>query len=107
MEICGTDLSVSRKRVQGIIESFCKFFPAFKESDFKGIKPWSGLRPCMPDGLPCIGPLPGLQNVTVATGHAMLGLSLGPVTGKLVTDLITQSKTDLDIDLVQLLPDRF
>ncbi len=107
MEICGTDLSVSRKRVQGIIESFCKFFPAFKESDFKGIKPWSGLRPCTPDGLPCIGPVPGLQNVTVATGHAMLGLSLGPVTGKLVTDLITQSKMDLDIDLGRLLPDRF
>jgi len=106
MEICGTDLSVSRKRVQGIIESFCKFFPAFKESDFKGIKPWSGLRPCTPDGLPCIGPVPDLQNVTVATGHAMLGLSLGPVTGKLVTDLITQSKMDLDIDLGQLLPDR-
>jgi len=107
MEICGTDLSVSRKRVQGIIESFCKFFPAFKESDFKGIKPWSGLRPCTPDGLPCIGPVPDLQNVTVATGHAMLGLSLGPVTGKLVTDLITQSKMDLDIDLGRLLPDRF
>ena len=107
MEICGTDLSVSRKRVQGIIESFCKFFPAFKESDFKGIKPWSGLRPCTPDGLPCIGPVPGLQNVTIVTGHAMLGLSLGPVTGKLVTDLITQSKMDLDIDLGRLLPDRF
>jgi D-amino-acid dehydrogenase len=107
MEICGTDLSVSHKRVQGIIESFCKFFPAFKESDFEGIEPWSGLRPCTPDGLPCIGPVPGLQNVTVATGHAMLGLSLGPVTGQLVTDLITQSKTDLDIDLGRLLPDRF
>ena len=107
MEICGTDLSVSRKRVQGIIESFCKFFPAFKATDFEGIKPWSGLRPCTPDGLPCIGPLPGLQNVTVATGHAMLGLSLGPVTGQLVTDLIVQSKTDLDIDLGRLLPNRF
>jgi D-amino-acid dehydrogenase len=107
MEICGTDLSVSRKRVQGIIESFCKFFPAFKATDFEGIKPWSGLRPCTPDGLPCIGSFPGLQNVTVATGHAMLGLSLGPVTGQLVTDLITQSKTDLDIDLGRLLPDRF
>jgi len=107
MEICGTDLSVSRKRVQGIIESFCRFFPAFKESDFEGIEPWSGLRPCTPDGLPCIGSVPDYQNVTVAAGHAMLGLSLGPVTGKIVTDLITQSKTDLDIDLGRLLPDRF
>ena len=107
MEICGTDLSVSHKRVQGIIESFCRFFSAFKESDFEGIKPWSGLRPCTPDGLPSIGPIPGMQNVTVATGHAMLGLSLGPVTGKLVTDLITQGKPELEVDLLKLAPERF
>ncbi len=107
MEICGTDLSVSRKRVQGIIESFCRFFPAFKESDFEGIEPWSGLRPCTPDGLPCIGPIPGMQNATVATGHAMLGLSLGPVTGKLVTDLITKGKPELEVELLKLVPERF
>jgi D-amino-acid dehydrogenase len=107
MEICGTDLSVSRKRVQGIIESFCKFFPAFKPTDFEGIEPWSGLRPCTPDGLPCIGPVHGFHNVTVATGHAMLGLSLGPVTGNLVADLITQDKPELDIELPKLAPNRF
>lgn len=107
MEICGTDLSVSHKRVQGIIESFCRFFSAFKESDFEGIEPWSGLRPCTPDGLPSIGPIPGMQNATVATGHAMLGLSLGPVTGKLVTDLITQGKPELEVDLLKLAPERF
>jgi len=107
MEICGTDLSVSHKRVQGIIESFCRFFPAFKESDFEDIEPWSGLRPCTPDGLPCIGPVPGLQNTTVATGHAMLGLSLGPVTGKLVTGLITHGKSELDVELPKLAPNRF
>jgi len=107
MEICGTDLSVSHKRVQGIIESFCRFFPTFKESDFEGIEPWSGLRPCTPDGLPCIGPIPGTQNATVATGHAMLGLSLGPVTGQLVTQMVSQTPLELDIDLSRLSPDRF
>ena len=107
MEICGTDLSVSHKRVQGIIESFCRFFPAFKESDFEGIERWSGLRPCTPDGLPCIGPILGTQNATIATGHAMLGLSLGPVTGKLVSDLITQGKPELEVELLKLAPERF
>ena len=107
MEICGTDLSVSHKRVQGIIESFCRFFPGFKESDFEGIEPWSGLRPCTPDGLPCIGPILGTQNAIIATGHAMLGLSLGPVTGKLVTNLITQGKPELEVDLLKLAPERF
>ena len=48
-----------------------------------------------------------MQNATVATGHAMLGLSLGPVTGKLVTDLITQGKPELEGDLLKLAPERF
>jgi D-amino-acid dehydrogenase len=48
-----------------------------------------------------------MQNATVATGHAMLGLSLGPVTGKLVTDLITQGKPELEVDLLKLAPERF
>ena len=107
MEICGTDLSVNRKRVQGIIEGFCQFFPAFAPDDFSGIEPWSGLRPCTPDGLPCIGSVPGLANATVATGHVMLGLSLAPVTAQLVTDLITKGKPDLDVDLPNLGPARF
>jgi D-amino-acid dehydrogenase len=93
--------------VQGIIESFCRFFPAFKPTDFEGIEPWSGLRPCTPDGLPCIGPVPGLQNVTIATGHSMLGLSLGPVTGQIVAKMVDSTSPGLDIDLSRLSPDRF
>ena len=97
MEICGTDLSINRTRLQGIIEGFCQFFPGFSPDDFADIEPWSGLRPCTPDGLPCIGPIPGLQNATVATGHNMLGLSLGPVTGKLVaSQIIGQSSPSFD-----------
>ena len=107
MEICGTDLSVNRKRVQGIIEGFCKFFPAFAPDDFANLEPWSGLRPCTPDGLPCIGPIPGLANATVATGHSMLGLSLAPVTGQLVAEIITNAKPKLEIEMPQLAPERF
>ena len=107
MEICGTDLSVNPKRLQGIIEGFCQFFPAFAPDDFSGIEPWAGLRPCTPDGLPCIGSVPGLANATVATGHAMLGLSLGPVTGQLVVDEITARKPTLNIELSKIAPERF
>jgi D-amino-acid dehydrogenase len=107
MEICGTDLSINPKRLQGIIEGFCQFFPAFAPDDFAGIEPWSGLRPCTPDGLPCIGPVPGLANATVATGHSMLGLSLAPVTGQLVVDEITGRKPTLDIELSKIAPERF
>ena len=107
MEICGTDLSVNQTRLQGVIEGFCDFFPAFTPGDFTGLDAWSGLRPCTPDGLPCIGPVPGLQNVTIATGHSMLGLSLGPVTGQIVAKMVDQTSPGLDIDLSRLSPDRF
>ena len=107
MEICGTDLSINRTRLQGIIEGFCQFFPAFSPDDFADIEPWSGLRPCTPDGLPCIGPIPGIENATVATGHNMLGLSLGPVTGQLVTTLITNGKPDPNVEMPKLALGRF
>lgn len=94
MEICGNDLSIDPVRLGGIVDSFCEFFPAFSPEDFEGIEPWSGLRPCSPDGLPYIGPAPGWENLVVATGHAMLGLSLGPVTGRLVADLVAGEACD-------------
>lgn len=105
MEICGTDLSVSKARLQGIIESFCRYYPQYQPSDFDGIEPWVGLRPCSPDGLPYLGRAPKHPNVFVATGHAMMGLSLGPVTGKLVADLITGEAPA--IDTTRLDPARF
>jgi len=102
MEICDNDLSIDPVRLEGIVESFCRFFPAFSPHDFADLEAWSGLRPCTPDGLPCIGRAPGLSNVNIATGHAMLGLSLGPVTGRLITSLARGEKPDRRLD-----PDRF
>ena len=107
MEICGRDLSVNKRRVEGIIESFCQFFPAFKPSHFDGIETWSGLRPCTPDGMPYVGPVPGVGNVLVATGHSMLGLSLGPVTGRLVARQLGVVDDGLDLDARKLSPGRF
>ncbi len=102
MEICGDDLSIDRVRLGGIIDSFCRFFPEFSADHFVGLEPWSGLRPCSPDGLPYIGGVPGCDNAIVAAGHSMLGLSLGPVTGRLVADQLTGG----DIDK-RLSPDRY
>jgi D-amino-acid dehydrogenase len=88
MEVGGLDLSINPARVRGIVKSVQSYFPKFSEADFEGVKPWAGLRPVSPDGIPYVGKLPNLRNLTVATGHAMMGLSLGPVTGHLVADLI-------------------
>jgi D-amino-acid dehydrogenase len=49
---------------------------------------WSGLRPCTPDGLPIVGCHPRADRVVLATGHGMLGVTLGPLTGRLVAGLV-------------------
>ncbi|MFK7910153.1 MAG: NAD(P)/FAD-dependent oxidoreductase [Akkermansiaceae bacterium] len=104
MEICGNDLSINQRRVNGIIKSVEQYFPAYDPSAFTAAKPWAGLRPCSPDGLPYIGRVAGYSNLTVASGHSMMGLSLGPVTGKLVSSILTGSETP---DIRRLDPLRF
>ena len=56
-----------------------------------------GLRPCSPDGLPYIGRTTTYKNLTIASGHAMMGWSLGPSTGKLVSEIISDKKPSLDL----------
>jgi D-amino-acid dehydrogenase len=91
MEVGGNDLSINGARVHGIIKSVPRYFPEFEESDFDKVKPWAGLRPVSPDGVPYLGAVDGWENLHASTGHAMMGLSLGPVTGRLMTDLLTGS----------------
>lgn len=81
----GPDLLISRTRVQGILESITPFMPAFSESVTGGETVSAGLRPLPPDGIPYIGPLKGWDNLYVAAGHGMMGMSLGPVSGRLLS----------------------
>ncbi|WP_395753244.1 NAD(P)/FAD-dependent oxidoreductase [Prosthecobacter sp.] len=105
MEMAGIDESITQRRVRGITRAFPQYFPAFKESDFAEVKPWSGLRPVSPDGMPYIGRTQKWKNLTLATGHAMMGLSLAPATGQIVSDLIAGEKPPVSLDLMS--PDRF
>jgi len=66
---------------------------------------WTGLRPCAPDGLPVIGRPAARPELVIATGHAMKGLSLAPVTGRLVAELVTGEPPSHD--LAPFSPDRF
>jgi D-amino-acid dehydrogenase len=104
MEIAGNDLSVNPRRVQGVIKSLPRYYPEFRVEDFAGIEPWVGLRPCPPDGMPYLGRAP-CGNVTIATGHAMMGLSLGPVSGRLVSEIVSGEAPE--IDLTMLVPGRW
>lgn len=89
MEIAGTQLDVNQRRVQGIIKGVKEFMPQFRDEDFSKIEPWAGLRPCTPDGLPYIGRSQRYKNLLVGTGHAMLGWTLGPVTGQMLAEDIS------------------
>ena len=104
MEISGLDESINPVRVRGIIESFCRYYPAFTPADFGGIQPWAGLRPCSPDGLPYVGRTRRFENLSLATGHAMMGMTLAPVTGQIMASLLAGEKPAYDLTLLS--PDR-
>ena len=105
MEITGSNATINPRRVHGIIRSVSRYYPAFAPEDFADVKPWAGLRPCSPDGLPYVGRFRAFENLSAATGHAMLGLSLGPVTGKLMAAILSDEPPDLDLSLLS--PDRY
>jgi D-amino-acid dehydrogenase len=57
---------------------------------------WAGLRPVSPDGVPIISKSSTWDNVTIATGHAMIGLSIGPGTGRVVAHIVAGDQAEFD-----------
>lgn len=105
MEITGVNHKISMNRVKGIVESIPRYYPEMKVDLPAKEKIWHGLRPCSPDGLPYIGRSKNISNLILATGHSMLGISLGPATGKIVSDLADERIPA--VDLKQFDPERF
>ena len=105
MEISGTNESVSPRRVEGILRAASRYFPRFERAHFDGLAPWHGLRPCSPDGMPYLGRSVAAHNLLVATGHAMMGVSLAPVTGAIAARLLDHEPPGFDLQ--PLNPDRF
>jgi D-amino-acid dehydrogenase len=105
MELAGIDETINPRRIKGIVRAIPDYFPAFQESDFAEIQPWSGLRPCSPDGLPYIGRTQRWKNLTIAAGHAMMGLSLAPATGQIIASILSNEPSPIPLALFN--PDRF
>jgi len=105
MEITSTKAPPHFNRVKGILQSVQQFFPEMDISFPAENDIWYGYRPCSADGLPYIGKPAKWSNLVLATGHAMVGLSLGAGTGKLVSELVNEQPTSVDISPFH--PDRF
>lgn len=105
MELAGLDESVNPVRAQAIVRAIPEYFPDFSSDDFRDVPAWYGLRPCSPDGLPYIGRVRRYDNLSIAAGHAMLGVSLGPITGKLLSQVLVGEKPDIAIGALS--PDRY
>jgi D-amino-acid dehydrogenase len=105
MEFSGNNTLVRKERVEALANAVKKYYRSVEIQQQEKERAVSGLRPVSPDGLPFIGKTQKYENLTLAAGHAMMGWSLGPITGKLVTQGITKEKTS--VDLRPFHPERF
>jgi D-amino-acid dehydrogenase len=91
LELAGLDLSISQSRVDAIRLGGERWFRGLTGRQV--LDTWAGLRPCLPDGLPAIG---RMGRTVVATGHAMKGVSLAPITARLVAQLVAGEQPEVD-----------
>lgn len=104
MEFSGINHDIRKERVLAIAAGAKKFYPELEITEQEIAEAQTGMRPVSPDGLPYIGKSEKIKNLTFATGHAMMGWSLGPATGKLVSEILVGKKTSMDI--AAFAPDR-
>lgn len=98
MEIGGINHDISKNRVRAIAKAGESYYNGLNIEQEEIDNATCGLRPCSPDGIPYIGRSSKCTNLTIATGHAMMGWSLGPATGKLVSELISDKKSSLNLN---------
>ncbi|MFI2743536.1 NAD(P)/FAD-dependent oxidoreductase [Zhouia sp. PK063] len=97
MEFSGNNNYIRKERVEAIANAVKKYYNNTELSSEEKNTAVSGLRPVSPDGVPFIGKTSKFTNLTVATGHAMMGFSLGPITGKLVEEIISNKKSTVNL----------
>ena len=96
LELTGIDSSINKKRVQAIVDGAHQYL-AGDSAKFDVSNVWTGMRPVTPDGVPVIDKIPNMENLIVATGHAMLGMTMGPITGKVVSEIVVGDKHSIDL----------
>ena len=97
MELGYYNQQIANRRLNGIISSVRKNYPSIHHFGLEDINVWNGHRPCSFDGLPYIGRVPGHDDIYLATGHSMLGVTLAPATGKLISELISGQQPSVNL----------
>lgn len=100
LEMGNTSTTPNPRWIQRIENSVREYIALDEKLDIK--ETWAGLRPTTPDGMPIIGRSPRHNNFVLATGHAMLGLSLGPGTGQVVAELVNGKETAFDLSPLRM-----
>ena len=102
LELAGFDLSINKRRLHAILKAVPAYFPDIDTDALELIEIWRGLRPCSPDGLPYLGRSRRYDNLIISTGHGMKGISLAPITGKIVAQLASGQTPAVDIEALSI-----
>ncbi len=94
LELSGINHRLVRRRLELLVQGAARCIDGLEEAPV--LQRWTGMRPCTADGLPVIGPMPGLSGTWVATGHGMMGITLGPVTALLLGQMMHGEPTAMD-----------
>jgi D-amino-acid dehydrogenase len=105
MELAAVNHDINMNRIEGIVSAVPQYYPEFEVALPERKEIWHGFRPCSPDGLPYLGNSQRLQNLVIAGGLGMMGLSLGPAVGKTVSKLVQNEKRKKEIEIFN--PERF
>jgi D-amino-acid dehydrogenase len=94
MEFAGYDDSLNRTRIEALVRGASEYLHR-PEGDER-VEEWYGWRPMTWDDLPILGAAPALDNLWLATGHGMLGITMAAATGRLLSELITGTVPFID-----------
>jgi glycine oxidase len=103
VERVGFQRAVTAQGIAGLLQAAIELVPALGSLPIA--RTWYGFRPWAPDGLPVLGPWPGIEGLFVATAHYRNGIMLAPITARLMKEWITGGRPSIPLD--DFLPDRF
>jgi D-amino-acid dehydrogenase len=105
MELAGISTTINQRRVEAILDAIPFYIKNIQRPESSKGEIWGGMRPVTPDGMPYVGRFKQVPNLIAATGHAMIGVCLAPVTGTIISEIISGESNKRDLSLID--PNRF